>query len=104
MRRGADQQQARINRRFGELIDLLGLDYEAKSGDVQVDDQVLAPGYGQLNDEVMEALDLSASREALILDPVYTGRTMAGLIAKVRSGEIKPGSTVLFVHTGGIPA
>ena len=46
----------------------------------------------------------SARREALLLDPVYTGKAMAGLIAHVRSGRSAAGSRVLFVHTGGLPA
>ena len=74
------------------------------AGDVAVSDAVLAPGYGRLNDAVREALALAARREALLLDPVYTGRAMAGLIAHVRSGRIAAGSRVLFVHTGGQPA
>ena len=47
---------------------------------------------------------LAAGHEGLLLDPVYTGKAMAGLIAHVRSGRIAPGSRVLFVHTGGQPA
>ena len=62
------------------------------------------PGYGRLNDAVREAMALAARREALLLDPVYTGKAMAGLVALVRSGRIAAGSRVLFVHTGGLPA
>ena len=46
----------------------------------------------------------AAGHEGLLLDPVYTGKAMAGLIAHVRSGRIAPGGRVLFVHTGGQPA
>ena len=74
------------------------------AGEVEVCDTVLAPGYGRLNDAVREAMALAARREGLLLDPVYTGRAMAGLIDHVRSGRIAPGSRVLFVHTGGQPA
>ena len=45
-----------------------------------------------------------ARQEGLLLDPVYTGKAMAGLIAHVRSGRIAAGSRVLFIHTGGQPA
>ena len=74
------------------------------TGDVDVCDAVLAPGYGRLNEAVREAMALAAGHEGLLLDPVYTGKAMAGLIAHVRSGRIAPGSRVLFVHTGGQPA
>ena len=47
---------------------------------------------------------MAARLEALMLDPVYTGKTMAGLVALVREGTIPPGARVLFVHTGGLPA
>ena len=54
--------------------------------------------------DVREAMALAARHEALLLDPVYTGKAMAGLIAHVRSGRIRAGSRALFVHTGGLPA
>ena len=74
------------------------------AGEVDVSDTVLAPGYGLLNDAAREAMALAARREGLLLDPVYTGRAMAGLIDHVRSSRIAPGNRVLFVHTGGQPA
>ncbi len=103
VRRGADQQHPRIVQRSGEIASMLGHGELITEEDVIVDDTVLHPGYGQLNDEVVEALRLSAETEALLLDPVYTGRAMAGLISLVRRGEIKSGQSVLFVHTGGLP-
>jgi D-cysteine desulfhydrase len=51
-----------------------------------------------------EAILASAEHEGLLLDPVYTGRAMAGLIGQVRKGEIKPDERILFWHTGGTPA
>jgi D-cysteine desulfhydrase len=51
-----------------------------------------------------EAVRLVARTEGILLDPVYTGKTMAGLIDLVRKGFFKKGDTVLFVHTGGSPA
>ena len=67
-------------------------------------DAVHAPGYGRLNDAVREAMAMAARHEALLLDPVYTGKAMAGLVAHVRAGRIAAGSRVLFLHTGGLPA
>ena len=65
---------------------------------------MLAPGYGRLNEAVEEAMRLAAHHEGLLLDPVYSGKAMAGLVAQVRSGRIAAGSRVLFLHTGGLPA
>ena len=104
VRRDAGQQMPRVTRRTREVLAMLGGTTQLSDNDVMVDDAVLDPGYGQLNDAVMEAIDLSARREALLLDPVYTGRTMAGLIHFVRTGAIAPGAKVLFIHTGGGPA
>ncbi len=104
VRRGADVQHGRVVRRAREVVQMLGSDVEITDEDVEVRDEVLAPGYGRMNDQVAEALRMGAQLEALMLDPVYTGRAMAGLIHCVRSGEIKQGAKVLFIHTGGGPA
>jgi 1-aminocyclopropane-1-carboxylate deaminase/D-cysteine desulfhydrase-like pyridoxal-dependent ACC family enzyme len=52
----------------------------------------------------VEAIRLFAEYEALLVDPVYTGRAAAGLIDLIRQGFFKTGETVLFWHTGGTPA
>ena len=53
---------------------------------------------------MIEAVDLCARLEGLLIDPVYTGKAMSGLIGLVRSGRFEPTDTVVFVHTGGVPA
>lgn len=68
---------------------------------ILVDDRHYLPGYGIPNEGVREALQLCASLEGLLLDPVYTGKGMAGLIALIREGRLKKTDKVLFVHTGG---
>jgi D-cysteine desulfhydrase len=60
-------------------------------------------GYKTYTPEAEAALLLAARTEALILDPTYTARAMAGLIAAVRDGDIRPGERTVFVHTGGFP-
>ncbi|MET9384797.1 pyridoxal-phosphate dependent enzyme [Streptomyces sp. NPDC002928] len=65
-------------------------------------DQV-GSGYGNLTEAVKSALTVAARTEGIILDPIYTGRAMAGLIAAVEDGSIRPGRTTVFVHTGGLP-
>lgn len=71
---------------------------------VEVDHRLAGPGYGVLTDAEREAIRLLARCEGLLLDPVYTGRAMAGLMALVRAGELTAGQRVLFWHTGGEPA
>jgi 1-aminocyclopropane-1-carboxylate deaminase/D-cysteine desulfhydrase-like pyridoxal-dependent ACC family enzyme len=84
------------------LAQLLG--FEAARFDdvtIDVDDRFVGAGYGESTDESAEAIALAAQTEALFLDPTYTGKAMAGLIARVRDGEFAPEQTVLFWHTGG---
>ena len=104
VRRGAGEQQRRVLTRCREIAALIGKDDCVGESDVVVSDAVLAPGYGRINEATMEAMTMAARLEALMLDPVYTGKAMAGLIALVRDGSLTPGSRVLFVHTGGLPA
>ena len=58
----------------------------------------------QLEERVADAGALHRASGNLLLDPVYTGKAMAGLVAHVRAGRIAAGSRVLFLHTGGLPA
>ena len=104
VRRDAAGQGARVARVASALAAMIDCTATFDAGDVEVNDAVLAPGYGCLNEAVREAMAMAAGREGLLLDPVYTGKAMAGLIAHVRSGRIAAGSRVLFVHTGGQPA
>ncbi|BDH12861.1 D-cysteine desulfhydrase family protein [Streptomyces hygroscopicus] len=65
-------------------------------------DQVGA-GYGTLTDASMDALTLAGRTEGIVLDPVYTGRALAGLRAAVQDGTIAPGQRTVFLHSGGLP-
>ncbi|KRE03408.1 hypothetical protein ASE61_13120 [Bosea sp. Root670] len=70
---------------------------------LEIDDSQVGPGYGQPTPAMIEAVELVARTEGILLDPVYTGKAMAGLIALVRGGTIGPDETVVFWHTGGAP-
>jgi D-cysteine desulfhydrase len=61
------------------------------------------PKYSVPNKKMVEAVNLLAQTEGILLDPVYTGKTMAGLIGLSRNGNFKKGENILFVHTGGSP-
>ncbi len=68
---------------------------------VLVEDDTLGPGYGQPDGQTIEAIELFARTEGIILDPVYTGKAAAGLIAGCRSGRFGANERVIFLHTGG---
>ena len=82
----------------------LGLDLAFTPEDVISHGDYIGEGYGVLSAAAREAFLLAARSEGLILDPVYTGKAMAGLCDHVRRGLVGPGETVVFVHTGGNPA
>ncbi|CAL9660917.1 D-cysteine desulfhydrase [Streptomyces sp. enrichment culture] len=71
--------------------------------DLRVRTDQVGAGYATLTSETAEALSLAARCEGVVLDPVYTGRALAGLHAAVRDGEIRPGETTVLMHTGGLP-
>jgi D-cysteine desulfhydrase len=72
--------------------------------DVHIDDGYVGAGYGVVTDAEMAAIRQVAELEGILLDPVYTGKAMAGLLGLVRRGQIGPNERVLFWHTGGTPA
>ena len=68
-----------------------------------VDDGYVGPGYGIPTPASIEALELVARTEGILLDPVYTAKAMAGLIGRIRAGVFQKEQTILFWHTGGVP-
>lgn len=102
VRRAAELQHPRIFKHCQNIATILGIDNPVSSSDVIVNDRFLAPGYGTMNEYVEEALVMAAQKEGIILDPVYSGRTMAGLISRARE-SVKP-ENLLFIHTGGQPS
>lgn len=91
-----------IRRILGGLASLVGFDSGAlEDTTVDVDDRFVGGGYGMPTAASEEALELAARTEALFLDHTYTAKAMAGLIARVRTGEFDNNETVLFWHTGG---
>jgi D-cysteine desulfhydrase family pyridoxal phosphate-dependent enzyme len=74
------------------------------SESILVDDRFLGAGYGKAGVLEREAIRLFAREEGILLDPVYTGRAAGGLLEIIRRNEIPPTDSILFWHTGGIPA
>ncbi|WP_432547426.1 1-aminocyclopropane-1-carboxylate deaminase [Kineococcus sp. SYSU DK004] len=94
-------QVERIARRTADLIDV-GRDL--RDDEITVLEGWAGDLYGIPVDSTLDAMRLTASLEGVVLDPVYEGKSMAGLVDLVRSGDIPPTSTVLFAHLGGQPA
>ncbi len=81
----------------------LGLGLSFQSDDIIVFDDFVGEGYGKLTVGTVDAIRMVARREGLLLDPVYTGKAMSGLIALAERGYFDEDDTVVFVHTGGTP-
>lgn len=94
-------QLARIARFTAKAIDL---GRELGDDEIVLVDGYSAGIYGVPDDVTIAAIELSARLEGMLTDPVYEGKSMAGLIGLVESGEIEPGSRVLYAHLGGQPA
>ena len=87
-----------------ELAEKIGVKGGVAREDIVCFDQYVGPGYSLPTDSMVEAVKLFAKTEAVLLDPVYSGKAAAGLIDLVRQGHFTDGSNVLFLHTGGSPA
>jgi 1-aminocyclopropane-1-carboxylate deaminase/D-cysteine desulfhydrase-like pyridoxal-dependent ACC family enzyme len=95
--------QAEVRAIVSGVADLLRIDPSslARGTPIEVDDRFVGGGYGIPTDASREAIELAARTEALFLDPTYTAKAMAGLIAYVRQQRFTQGQTVVFWHTGG---
>jgi 1-aminocyclopropane-1-carboxylate deaminase/D-cysteine desulfhydrase-like pyridoxal-dependent ACC family enzyme len=95
--------QTQIRRIINGIADMLRDDQAVltKGTPIEVDDRFVGPGYGIATEASSEAIELAARTEALFLDPTYTGKAMAGLIAFVRQQRFIEGQTIVFWHTGG---
>ncbi|SEF00837.1 D-cysteine desulfhydrase [Rhizobiales bacterium GAS188] len=92
-----------IVERANEAAALLGISTRVEATDIALDDRQIGPGYGTATPASVEAIELAARTEGLLLDPVYTGKCMAGLIADIRAGRWSGGGPVVFLHSGGTP-
>jgi 1-aminocyclopropane-1-carboxylate deaminase/D-cysteine desulfhydrase-like pyridoxal-dependent ACC family enzyme len=94
--RSADELRPVIARTAGEL----GRSIEP--ADIDLDERFLGAGYGRPTREAAEAADILARTEAILVDPIYTAKALAGLVAGVRSGRWD-GERIVFWHAGGLP-
>ena len=94
----------KVCRLCGDVLTLLGSDVAPDRAAMYLDLTQWQPGYEQPSAAASEAIRLLARTEGLFVDPVYTGKALAALLADVRSGRIARGERVLFWHTGGATA
>lgn len=87
-----------------DIKELLDLPATFAKEDMAVLNQYVGEGYGIMTPEVVEAIHLAARTDAIICDPNYTGTVMAALIDQIREGNVDKDETVIFLHTGGLPA
>ncbi len=102
--RTAAEQQAKIRALANDTLRHLGLSSVVGDEHILVDDGYRGVAYGHPTPGTMEAIEIAARDEGIILDPVYTGKAMAGLIGHAREGRFAPDDVVVFIHTGGAPA
>lgn len=98
-----DRQVAAVHALAAATLDKLGAQ-PIDASRILVDDGYVGAGYGQPADSTLEAIELAAREEGVLLDPVYSGKGMAGLIGRIRAGVFRPSDKVLFLHTGGATA
>ena len=96
--------QADMARIANQAAELIGIDHRLDRAELDITFDYIGPGYGQASPDGLEAIALLARTEGILLDPIYSGKAMAGLIGHIRDGRLEKHETVVFVHTGGTPA
>ena len=102
--RTRDECIAYIKQLINETEDVLGLDSRVKNDEIFVFDEYIGEGYSVPTSEGIDAIRLVAQTEGIFLDPIYTGKAMAGLTDLVKKDLIGSDKTVIFLHTGGSPS
>jgi D-cysteine desulfhydrase len=102
VRRPRAEQEGNVHKLAVDVAKLLNIPEPPRDSVTALDEWVGA-GYSIPTDSMIEAVRLLASTEGVLLDPVYTGKAMAGLIGLVRRGTFRKDEKVLFLHTGGAP-
>ena len=100
----SEVQQARVLALSIETAEHLGIELAIPGATVVVNGDYIGSGYGQPTPAMVEAVSMVAREEGIALDPVYSGKAMAGLIDLVKSGVFSSDDNVVFLHTGGTPA
>ena len=96
-------KEKRIVEYFNQMKSKFGFGFDAVLDDFHIEKDYTRGAYNNPCKEVRDAIYLMARKEAILLDPCYTGKGFAGLVDMVREGKIKQGEKVIFIHTGGFP-
>ena len=94
-------QEANVISMTRRVSDFINLSPEIAGHKIECDGDYVGPGYGVPTPEMIEAVELTARHEGILLDPVYSGKAMAGMIAYIRAGKFQPDECLVFIHTGG---
>lgn len=97
-------QEQNVHKLAEATAEYVGVKAGIKREAIEVNSDYVGPGYGMPTPEMIEAVTLTARHEGILLDPVYTGKAMAGLIGLIRHGYFKKTENVVFIHTGGSAA
>ena len=101
---GEPEKIERAKRIGNQAAALLELPERLEAADLVTDQTHIGEGYGIPTDAALEAIRLLAKTEAILLDPCYTSKAMAGMMQDIRDRAVAPSETVVFLHTGGMPA
>lgn len=96
--------RANLEHWWASLCDLLDWDTDSERGDYELYDTFVGQEYGDPTEAGLDAILTMARREGILLDPVYSGKVFAALLDHRRCGKLVPGSKVVFLHSGGVPA
>ncbi|MET0566592.1 MAG: 1-aminocyclopropane-1-carboxylate deaminase [Acidimicrobiia bacterium] len=99
-----DETVDQVTRIAADTAKKIGVDRDLRDDEITVVPGYQGPAYGIPGQQTIDAIHLAARTEGMLTDPVYEGKSMAGLIGMIRSGEIPAGSNVLYAHLGGQPA
>lgn len=99
----AEMTRAAVTKIARATAELVGSNREIRDEEIEIDPRFAGPDYGLPDEATITAIRMSARLEAMLTDPVYEGKSLAGLIAMARNGEIPKGAKVLYVHLGGAP-
>jgi L-cysteate sulfo-lyase len=98
------EQEAKVHDLAQRVLKILGVPQPLPRDAIVADDGYIGGGYGVPTDSMIEAVELVARREGILLDPVYTGKAMAGMIGMLRGRRFGADEDVIFIHTGGSAA
>ena len=95
--------KSKITSFIQQIADLMEVSFQFNGGEIDIFVDYLGPGYAKKTKESIEVIKLVAQTEGILLDPVYTGKAMWGLIDLVKRGFLTKDNNVVFLHTGGAP-